>query len=188
MGRFILFSSCAIALLGTGLLSAASISLDTVGADPNLTSPNFTFMTDQVGDYSATYVNVSNPSFDFITLELNAPFSSAFYFGTTGPKVLGVQCNPGRAFTNCDFTLNDNTTTVIFRFFGLDATHLGIPYLRTVGLSATLFEPNQTIGAVAATAPATTPESGAFRLAGIGLALCGLVMGGKKLLKSRVRA
>ncbi len=188
MSRFKFLSSCAIAIFGTGLLSAASISLDTVGADPNLTSPNFTFMTDQVGDYSAIYTNVSNPAFDFITLELIAPFSPAFYFGPSGPKTLGAQCNPGNTFTSCDFTFYDNTTTVIFRFFGLDATHLGIPYLHDAGLVATLFEPNQTIGAVAATAPATTPEPGAFQLATIGFALCGLVMSGKKLLKSRVRA
>ncbi len=188
MSRFKFFPSCAIVVFSTGLLSGASISLDTVGADPNLTSPNFTFMTDQAGSYSATYLNVSNPPFDFITLELTAPFSPNFYFGSSGPKAVGAQCNGGNTFANCDFTFYDNTTTVVFRFFGIDATHPGFPYLSNVGLSATLFEPNQTVGAVAATAPATTPEPGAFQLAGIGFALCGLVMGGKKLLKSRVRA
>jgi len=177
----------AFALIGAGLLSGASISLDTVGSDPALTSPSFTFMTDQNGGYAATYQNVSNPPFDFITLELTAPFSSGFYFGPSGPKTLGATCNGGNAFRYCSINFFDNTTTVVFRFFGLDSTHLGFPYQQQVGLLAALFEPNQTVGANALTAPVSTPEPGAFQLAAMGLGLCGLIMGGKKFLKTRVR-
>jgi hypothetical protein len=179
---------CTLALMSAGVSSAASISLDTLGADPTLTKPFFTFMTDSFGNYSATYSNQSDPPFDFVTLELVAPFSRAFYFGPSGPKTVGTSCNGGRAFRDCSITFLDTTTTLVFDFFGVDATHGGFRFQTNLGLGATLFEPNQSVGAQATVAPVASPEPGAFQLAGIGFALCGLFMTGKKFLKFGVRS
>ncbi len=179
---------CALALISAGASFAASISLDTLGADPTLTSPSFTFTTDAFGSYSATYDNLSDPPFDFVTLKLIAPFSPAFYFGFSGPKTVGATCNGGGAFRDCNVTFLDNTTTLIFDFSGIDATHVGFPYRTTLGLGAALFEPNQSVAAQATVAPVSSPEPGAFQLAGIGFALCGFIMAGKKFLKFGVRS
>ncbi len=179
---------CTLALMSAGVSSAASISLDTLGADPTLTSPFFTFMTDAFGSYSATYDNLSDPAFDFVTLRLVAPFSPNFYFGSSGPKAVGAICNGGSAFRDCSVTFLDNTTTLIFDFSGIDATHIGFPYRTTLGLGAALFEPNQSVSAQATVAPVASPEPGAFQLAGIGFALCGLFVAGKKFLKFGVRS
>lgn len=175
---------CALALMSAGMSSAATISLDTLGADPTLTSPFFSFTTDSLGNFSAVYTNLTVPPFNFVTLEFVAPFSSAFYFGPTGPKRAGVSCDGDNAFLNCSVTFRDATTTLVFDFFGLDATHVGFPYGFNLGLSATGFEPNQVVSG----GPIGAPEPGAFQLAGIGFTLCGLFMAGKKLLKLGVRS
>ncbi|MDQ6676812.1 MAG: hypothetical protein M3Z09_05900 [Acidobacteriota bacterium] len=178
--------SCAVAVMSAGLSSSATISLDTVGGDPDLTSPFFKFMTDSDGGFSAIYRNVSNPPMNFVKLELTAPFSQVFYNGPNGPKKVGAACDGGHAFNACSVTFLDTQFTLIFDFFGTDGTHPGIPYQREFGLVAAVFEPNQTIQGAAA--PGDAPEPGAFGLAAAGFVLAGVVMGGKQLLKSRIRS
>ena len=180
--------SCAFALCGAALLPAASISLDTVGADPDLTSPFFTFMVDATGSYNATYRNVSNPPVDFYRLELIAPFSPGYYNGPNGPKTVGSFCDGGHAFNACSITVLAASTTLIFDFFGIDATHPGLPYLREIGLRASLFDPTQTIVGVGSVTSASTPEPGTLAMGITGFVLTGLAVGRKKLLKRRVRA
>ncbi len=179
----ILFLSCAFLTVNACLLSAASVSLDTVGTDPDLNSPNFTFMTDANGGLDpTTYRNVSNPPVDFIKLTLIAPFSSGFYFGPSGPKTVGNICNGGRAFSQCSITLNDLTTTVTFEF-----TNGRVPYGTEFSVVASSFQPNQTISAAALTTTAS-PEPGAFALAAMGIALLGGMIRQKKFFKFGVRS
>ena len=178
---------CALTCLLPGVLAAASISLDTVGADPDLTSPHFSFQTDTLGNYNATYRNVSNPPYDFISLELIAPFSQAFYTSPLGPSTVGASCHGGAAFSRCSITFLDNQFTLIFDFSGIDGTHGGIPYNREFGVAATLFEPNQSVSGTATQATAV-PEPATILLALAGLSLGGLAVGCKKFLKIRVRA
>lgn len=170
---------CAFACLSATFLSAASISLDTVGADPDLTSPFFTFEVDAIGNFNSTYRNVSNPAFDFVTLTITAPFTPAFYATLTSNS-----CSGGHAFAFCGINSKDSISTVVFTFSGLDSTHFGIPYNRQFGIVATSFEPEQIIGGAATTTTAT-PEPAALWLALIGLG--GLALGRKKLLKFGVR-
>ena len=180
--------SCAFALGSAALLPAASISLDTVGADPDLTSPFFTFMVDAGGSYNATYRNVSSPPVDFYRLQLIAPFSPDYYNGPNGPKTVGSFCDGGHAFNACSITVLAASTTLVFDFFGIDATHPGLPYLREIGLQATLFDPTKSITGIGSVTPTSTPEPGSLALGTAGFLLAGLVIGRKQLLKRRIRA
>lgn len=183
----IFFSACALLALNAGLISAASISLDTVGTDPDLNSPNFTFMTNASGAFGpTTYRNVSNPAVDFTSLTLIAPFTQEFYLNTqNGPKFgpQGNQCNGGLAFRRCSITLDDPTFTVTFFF-----TDGRIPFGGSFSVTAGQFQPNQTISGQAATSPAAVPEPGDFALVATGLSLLGGFISRKKILKLRVRS
>ena len=167
-------------------MQAASISLDTAGADPDLTTPSFTFQTDANGSFSAIYRNVSNPPMDFTSLELIAPFTSDFYNGPGGPKS-GSTCDGRNAFMTCSITFEDNLYTVVFDFYGIDATHRGLPSQGSVGLIARAFQPNQMVGASGTSQPSGIPEPGSFGLALTGILLAGLAVSRNKLLKLRVR-
>jgi hypothetical protein len=170
----------AIALVSASLLPAASISLDTVGADPDLTSPAFSFQIDQGGGFDSTYHNVSNPPFDFVTLTLTAPFTPAFY-----GQINQNTCSGAHIFNTCSITSYDSIFTVVFVFSGLDDTHFGIPYNSQFPVAASSFEPGQTVTGAASQATAT-PEPAALALTSVGLG--GLVVGRKKFLKLGIRA
>ncbi len=173
-----LCSAFACAAFLSGSLHGAMISLDTAGADPDLTSPVFSFMADSTGTYIATFRNVSNPPTNFIKLTLFATFSATFYASNDGPVKKGSSCDGGTAFRSCSITFNpDNqpANTLEFDFMGVDATHPGLPYLGSIDLAARSFEPNQMISAAAVTVSATTvPEPSVLSFVSGGLGLLGL--------------
>jgi hypothetical protein len=178
-----LFLSGALVVLGAGLMSGATISLDDAGTDPPLTSPFFSFQTDQLGSFMGQFDNQSNPPVDFTFLQLTAAFSPGFWNGPMGPPQTGTFCNGQNAFATCNITVESSIFTLVFLFSGLDANHHGIPVGHILGVTALGFEPEQTITAQAAPAP----EPSAFALAGMGFGLLILVVGGQKLLEFRVR-
>jgi PEP-CTERM motif len=187
-----LILSCALAVFSVGAISAATISLDDAGTDPILTTPFFTFAVDDAGNFTGQFTNESVPPMDFTFLQLTATFSSAFWFGPTGPPH-GTFCDGGDAFAMCDISVESSIFTLVFTFSGIDATHHGIPLHEILGVTASDFQPEQVIAASAVmpgpgTQDGSTPEPSSIGLAGIGILLLFVGVRRRQVLKLRVRS
>jgi hypothetical protein len=174
---------CMLLAAGASLASGAVISLDDAGTDPPLLTPFFSFATDEVGNFSGTFDNQSSPPMDFSFLQLTATFSTAFWNSPQGPqappKGVGSFCDPGNIFVQCSVTLDPPDLTVVFLFFGTDATHPGLLFHHMVGVNASGFQPETTYGLAA-------PEPSAIALAGAFFALL-LVIAGRQKLRDRTQ-
>jgi hypothetical protein len=168
---------------GTSLASGAVISLDDAGTDPPLLTPYFSFETDAVGDFVGQFDNQSPTGQDFNFLQLTAVFSPGFFNSPLGPqappKGLGSFCDPGNLFLECSVTLDVPDLTVIFNFFGTDATHPGLLFHHVVGVTATGFQPETIYGA------AVVPEPAGFAMAACFFILLIAVAGRRKFLAFR---
>jgi hypothetical protein len=175
---------CMILAAGASLASGAVISLDDAGTDPPLLTPFFSFETDQVGNFNGQFDNQSPTGMDFTFLQLTAVFSPGFFNSPSGPqappKGVGSFCDPGNVFLECSVTLDVPDLTVIFNFFGTDATHPGLLFHHMVGVNATGFQPETVYGAAA-----DAPEPAGFAMAAAFFVLLMVVAVRQKFSKLR---